>query len=188
MIKTPHMSMQVPSFLTNSNALGKSTGKRAFFTLLFMCLFAVSFAQLKPKAKCPDFYVDILNGTVNGLKPNQTISEIKDQFPCATSTEEDGTTAKCGSGVLYKDRDIYFYTHRQYIEIGPRFKGKLSIPLMGAKRNSLFSTLGNPKMKDDNWDAYEMQYGTLVLHYDAASKVKLIQFSTRSTEVLELCE
>lgn len=182
------MRLQILSLLANSHVMSKSNGKRTFMMLLCMSIFAVSMAQLKPKSKCPDFFVDILNGTVNGLKPNRTNSEIKAELPCATSTEEDGTTAKCGSGVFYKDRDIYFYTHRQYIEIGPKFKGKLSVPLMGAKRNSLFSTLGNPKMKDDTWDAYEMQYGTLVLHYDATSKVKLIQFSTQSTEVLSLCE
>ena len=39
---------------------------------------------------------------------------------------------KCGGGVFYKAQDIYFYTGRDYVEIGPKFKGKLSWPLMGA--------------------------------------------------------
>jgi hypothetical protein len=59
---------------------------------------------------------------------------------------------------------------------------------MGVARNSLFKTLGNPKIKDDNWDAYQMAYGTLVLHYNKAGKVNLVQFSTRGTESLSLCE
>ncbi|HEX6179712.1 MAG TPA: hypothetical protein VFZ47_00625, partial [Chitinophagaceae bacterium] len=84
--------------------------------------------------------------------------------------------------------DIYFYTNRDYIEIGPKFKGKLSVPLIGAKRGSLFNKLGNPVMKDATWDAYQTNYGTLVLHYDAAGKVKLIQMSTLGTNTLSLCE
>ena len=147
--------------------------------------------QLKAKVKCPDLYVDILNGTVNDIKPNYTQNEIKEKFPCFTSAEDESYEAKCGGGVYFKDKDIYFYTKRDYIEIGPRFTGKTSIPLLGTKRNSLFKSLGNPKVKDDLWDAFETQYGTLVLHYDVAGpagKVKFFQFSTLSTDALNLCE
>ena len=162
--------------------------------LLLICMasFSISRAQLKTKVKCSDFYVDILNGTLNGLKPNRTQEEFKTTLPCYTSVEEEGSAAKCGSGVFFKDKYIYVYTKRKYIAVGPRFPVKqLSIPLMGAKRNALFKWLGNPKMKDDLWDAFDMQYGVLVLHYDvagAAGKVKLIQFSTETTETLSLCE
>ena len=162
--------------------------KRLVSLVLSMSFLSFAMGQLKPKAKCPDFYVDILAGTVNGLRPNRTISEIRTEFPCFTSTEDEGNDAKCGGGVFFKTRDIYFYTKRKYVEVGPKFQGKLSIPVFGTKRNSLFRSLGNPKLKDDQWDAFEMQYGTLVLHYDATGKVKLIQFSTESTESLSLCE
>jgi hypothetical protein len=67
-------------------------------------------------------------------------------------------------------------------------KGSLSLPIMGASRNSFFKTLGNPKIKDDTWDAFQMQYGTLVLHYNKANKVIKIQISTLPTEALNLCE
>jgi hypothetical protein len=159
---------------------------------LSLCLLSITaIGQLRAKVKCPDIYVDILNGTVNDLKPNNTQSEIKAKFPCFTSAVDETPDAKCGGGIYFKDKDISFFTKRNYIELGPKFPGKLSIPLMGAKRNSLFNLLGNPKIKDDLWDAFEMQYGTLVLHYDvagAAGKVKLIQFSTLPTETLNLCE
>lgn len=148
-------------------------------------------AQLKAKAKCPDFYVDILNGSVNDLKPNNTQNEIKEKFPCFTGTDDESETVKCGGGIYFKDKDIYFYTRRKYIEVGPKFTGKTSFPLLGTKRGSLFAKLGNPKIKDDLWDAYETQYGTLVLHYDvagAAGKVKFFQFSTFTTDQLNLCE
>jgi hypothetical protein len=156
-----------------------------------MGILSVSMAQLKAKVKCPEFYVDILNGTVNDLKPNYTQNEIREKFPCFTSAEDESSEAKCGGGIFFKDKDIYFYTKRDYIEVGPKFLGKTSVPLLGTKRNSLFTKLGNPKIKDDLWDAYEMQYGTLVLHYDvagSAGKVKFFQFSTLQSEALSLCE
>jgi hypothetical protein len=179
------MRLKIPEFL-------KRTSKKVLFLTLSMSFLSVAMGQLKVKAPCPGFYVDILNGTVNELKPNNGWAEIKARFPCFTTAEEEGASAgKCGGGVFYKDKDVYFYTKRDYIEIGPKFIGKLSIPLLGSRRGSQFKTLGNPKMKDDLWDAYEMQYGTLILHYDvagAAGKVKFLQFSTESTETIQLCE
>jgi hypothetical protein len=159
---------------------------RTTLVLFGLCFAFTAAAQLKPTVKCPDFYVDILNGTVNGLTPRNTAGEIKTQFPCLTGSQDE--TATCGTEVMYKDRDVYFFTQRKYIEIGPKFRGKMSLPLIGTKRGSLFSKLGTPKLKDPTWDAYETQYGTLVLHYDAANKVKLIQFSTLGTDQMTLCE
>jgi hypothetical protein len=165
--------------------------KRILFVMLAMGMLTGATGQLRAKSKCPDFYVDILSGTVNDIKPNYTPNEIKEKFPCFTSAEDESNEAKCGGGIYFKDKDIYFYTKRDYIEVGPKFLGKTSIPLLGTKRNSLFKTLGNPKIKDDLWDAYDMQYGTLVLHFDvagAAGKVKFFQFSTLNTDQLNLCE
>lgn len=165
--------------------------KQLLFLALSLSCTIATMGQLKAKVKCPDFYVDVLNGTVNDQKSNYTQGEIKEKFPCFTSVVEESAEAKCGGGVFFKDKDVSFYTKRHYIEIGTRFVGKFSIVLLGTKRGSLFKSLGNPKIKDDLWDAYETQYGTLVLHYDvkgAAGKVRLIQMSTEGTETLQLCE
>jgi hypothetical protein len=165
--------------------------KQALFAILFMGCLSGAMGQLKAKTKCPDLYIDILNGTVNDIKPNYTQGEIKDEFPCFTSAVDETPDAKCGGGIYFKDKDLFFYTKRDYVEVGPKFIGKTSFPLLGTKRGSLFAKLGNPKIKDDLWDAYEMQYGTLVLHYDvagAAGKVKFFQFSTLTTDQLNLCE
>ena len=157
-------------------------------TLLSIVLFLFVFAdaQLKTTPVCNDFVVDILAGKVNGVQPDFLPARIKKELPCFTS--EEATSSKCGGAVFYKDKDVYFYTDRKYVEIKEKFKGKLTIPLMGASRNSLFKWLGNPKIKDVNWDAYQTQYGTLVLHYNKASKINLIQFSRLSTEALTLRE
>ena len=162
--------------------------KNLLLFCLALSLISTASGQLKVKATCASLYVDLLDGKVNGMKSDISAPELKEKLPCFTSVDEEGGTSKCGGGVYYKDKDIYFYTKRDYIEIGEKFQGKLSIPIMGASRNSLFKWLGNPKLKDTNWEAFQMSYGTLVLHYNAANKVRLIQFSTRDMETLSLCE
>ncbi len=154
---------------------------------LFLC--AAASAQLKTTPVCPAINIDILDGIVNGtIVPGSTVGQIKLKFPCFTSFEEEGTSAKCGAGVFYKDKDISFYTSRDYVEIGPAFKGKLSIPLMGAPRNDLFKLLGRPQIKDISWDAFQTAYGVLILYYNKAARVNKIQFSTRSANAIQLCE
>ena len=162
--------------------------KLSFVICLSVAFATVSQAQLKVKATCPEFYVDILDGKVNGLKANAMIYDVRNQFPCFTTTEDESNSAKCGGGVFYKDKDVYFYTNRDYIEIGPKYKGKMSVPLLGTKRGSLFSKLGNPIMKDATWDAYQTNYGTLIIYYDAAGKANKLQISTLGTSTLNLCE
>jgi hypothetical protein len=154
--------------------------------LLVFC--ALSHAQLKTTAICPTFNVNILDGKVNDVLPTYTVEQIKAKLPCFTGSEVESATAKCGGGVFFKDKDIYFYTNRDYVEIGPNFKGKLSLPLMGANRNSLFKWLGHPKIKDVNWDAFATSYGILILYYSKASKVNKIQFSSQGAESIKLCE
>ena len=163
--------------------------KTIIIFLFSTALCAVASAQLKTTPKCPDIDIDILDGTINkNLLPTSTVGQIKLNLPCYTSFEEEGTSAKCGAGVFYKDKDVYFYTTRDYVEIGPAFKGKLSIPLLGASRNSLFKWLGTPQIKDVNWDAFQTAYGILILYYDSAGKVNKIQFSTQSANGIHLCE
>jgi hypothetical protein len=157
-------------------------------SVFVVCLFlaATSQAQLKAKVECGAFDVDVLDGKVSGFKANTIPGQIKRTWPCFTSATTD--SAKCGEAVYYKDKGITFYTTRDYIEIAEGFKGKMSIPLLGAARGSLFKHLGNPKMKDATWDAYQTSYGVLILHYNKANKVRLVQMSTESTATIKLCE
>ena len=166
--------------------------KQLLIITLSLITVTTAMGQLKAKVKCPDLYVDVLNGTVNDQKPNYGWAEIKGRIPCFTSAvDESSPDAKCGAAIFYKDKDVSFYTKRHYIEIRAKFVGKCSIPLLGTKRGSLFKTLGNPKMKDDLWEAYDMQYGTLILHYNvagAAGKVIKFQMTTESTDSIQLCD
>lgn len=152
----------------------------------FLYVAPASQAQLVAKAKCAILSVDILNGTINGLKPDVDPAQFKATVTCSTGTDPD----KCGGVVSYKDKDVSFYTQRRYFEIGPKFKGAMSIPILGSRRGSLFKYFGTAKVKDDLWDGFETQYGTLVLHYNApgpSGRVILIQMSTYGTDELSLC-
>jgi hypothetical protein len=162
--------------------------KKLILTLLLAVPVMLAKAQLTVKATCPVFEVDILDGKVNGFKATVANDQLKAKFPCFTSAAEEKDSAKCGTNVFYKDRDLYFYTQRDYVEIGPKFKGKLSVPLMGAPRASIFKHLGAPKMKDTKWEAYATNYGIIILSYDAANKVNKIQISTQNTGNIQLCD
>lgn len=146
-----------------------------------------SSAQLKTTPLCPPLTVDILDGNVNGLYPKSAINDIRSALPCFTEVVEKDSTGKC-IGVFFKDRDIYFYTDRRYIELGEKFKGKITPALLGANRNSLFKILGHPKIKDITWDAFQTEYGTLILYYNKTGKIIKIQMSSKTTDAIKLCE
>ena len=144
-------------------------------------------AQLTATPVCPPFTVDVLAGSVNELVPKSAIIEVKTRFPCFSGIIEKDSITIC-AGVFYPDKSINFYTGRQYIEIGEKFKGKITPALMGASRTSLFSILGHPKLKDAAWDAFQMGYGTLILYYNAAGKINKIQMCSKGTDAIKLCQ
>ena len=155
--------------------------------VLFCVITAQS--QLKVKAKCDEFYVDVLGGTINDVRPDYTMGQIKTKLPCFTSSDEEGSaTAKCGGTIFYKDRDVYFYTDRDYIEIGEKFKGRMSVPLPGMLRKAVIKYFGQPMLKDDTWEAFQTAYGMAVMHYNKLGKVYLIQLTTKTAANLQLCE
>lgn len=144
-------------------------------------------AQLKTGTVCPVFKAEVLEGTVSGLDSRSTFGEVAKKFPCFSSKVEETNGATCG-GLFYKEKDIYFYTERDYIEIGEKFKGELNPSLMGKSRTSLFSLLGYPKIKETGWDAFQTQYGILILYYNKAGKINKLQMSKQSTDTIKLCE
>ena len=161
--------------------------KLPFFTALMLFVFThSSHAQLKATPVCPTFSIDILDGSVNKLYPKMGLGEIKTRFPCYTSIVEVPSDSAC-AGIFFKDKGLYFYTDRNYIEATENYKGNMIPALMGADRKSLFSTLGNPRIKDAGWEAYQMQYGTLVLYFSPAGKINKVQISNKSAETLKLC-
>lgn len=162
--------------------------KRAI--ILVVGIISIQFvqAQLTATPVCPVFSVDVLEGTINEkLDCSSTAGEVKKIFPCFSEAVEETGGAGCG-GVFFKDKGISFITERDYIEINEKFKGKLSPALIGASRGSLFKLLGNPKLKDQDWEAYVTKYGLLVLYYDKAGKIIKLQMTNKAPDTLKLCD
>lgn len=150
-------------------------------------IFTTTKAQLRSTPFCPPFNINVLDGTVSGLYPQSPHGDIKNRLPCFTEATDELSEWGCG-GVFFKDRGIYFHTYRDYIEIRQDFKGTMTLPIMNAQRSSLFRWLGLPKVKDVNWEAYQMKYGTLVVFLSQEGTVNRIIISSKSPETLRLCE
>ncbi|MEO6539746.1 MAG: hypothetical protein ABIN74_02100 [Ferruginibacter sp.] len=161
---------------------------KTFFSICTIIIIShTASAQLKVTEVCPPFKVDVMSGTVNELYPKSAIGEIQTTLPCFSQTILKDSAFICG-GVFYSDKGVSFYTDRRYIEINEKFKGKVTPAIMGASRTALFAILGHPKLKDTNWDAFQMGYGTLILYYNKTGKINKIQMSTRTTDTIKLCE
>lgn len=85
------------------------------------------------------------------------------------------------------DKGIRFYTQRDYIVITNKCKGKFTAPVLGVKKASMFSRFGNPKLKDSNWEAYQMAYGIMIVYYNAAGVANKVIISTKTTDDINLC-
>jgi len=145
-------------------------------------------AQLKAAPVCPPIVVDVLEGHVSHkIDCSSTSGEVQKIFPCFTKVVDETDGSTCG-GVQYADKDIYFYTERDYIEVREKFKGTLEPALMGVNKSYLFKLLGNPLMKDAAWEAYKTKYGILILYFDAAGKINKLQMSNKSVDTIKLCE
>ena len=161
--------------------------KSFFLSIVFSICSQFLFAQLTTTPVCPPFVVDIMGGNVSKMYPKSTTGEIQKAFPCFTDAVEKGTDSAC-AGVFFKDQGLLFFTDRNYIEVNENYKGKMTPALMGTNRTALFSLLGYPKLKDPNWEAFQTEYGTLVLYFDKAGKINKLQISSKSTETLKLCK
>lgn len=144
-------------------------------------------AQLKANTECNAITVDVYKGWINQAGPNIDPEQIKAKLPCFTRFEKEGNESKCGGGIYYDDKDFKYIIQREYIVIGEKFKGKFNIPLLSARRDDLFKWFGNPKLKDAKWEAYQMQYGTLIVYFNDKKLVNKIVMSTKSTDDIDLC-
>ena len=161
--------------------------KATLLALAFIISSQFVHAQLRSTPYCPTFVIDILDGTVSKMHPLSPFGDIKNHLPCFTDVVDELTSGGCG-GVFFKDKGIYFYTYRHYIDIKGNFVGNMSLPLMGSDRKMLFSWFGNAALKDINWEVYQMRYGCLVVFFDINAKVNRVIISSNSPETLRLCE
>lgn len=159
------------------------------FILAVACIACtgISRAQLKSTPYCPPFNIDILDGNVNKLYAQSPYGDVKNRLPCFTDAIDELQGSGCG-GVFFKDKGVYFYTYRNYIEIRDNYTGTMTFPLMGADRGSLFKWIGLPKVKDNAWEVYQMRYGILVVYFTDGGKINRLILSNKSAETLRLCE
>lgn len=161
--------------------------KRTFALFAFAFISFTANAQLKTKPDCGVITVDVYKGWINEAKPNADPEQIKAKLPCFTSADKEGNESGCGGGVYYDDKGICFYIQRDYVVITDAFKGKFTVPVLGAKRDDLFVRFGNPKMKDTNWEAYQMAFGIMIVYYNMKDVINKVILSTKPIDEIDLC-
>lgn len=161
--------------------------KYAFLLAVMFASGLFAKAQLKTKPDCGIITVDVYKGWINEAKPNADPEQIKAKLPCFTSSEKEGNESGCGGGVYYDDKGICFYIQRDYVVITDAFKGKFTVPVLGAKSDDLFVRFGNPKLKDANWEAYQMAFGIMIVYYNSKGVINKVVLSTKSTDEIDLC-
>jgi hypothetical protein len=161
--------------------------KHFLAVLLFVVAGTMVTAQLKTKPDCGLITVDVHKGWINEVKPNDDPEQIKAKLPCFTSFEKEGNESGCGGGVYYDDKGICFYIQRDYVVITEAFKGKFTVPLFGAKSDDLFVKFGNPKVKDANWEAYQMAFGIMIVYYNMKGTINKVILSTKGVDAIDLC-
>jgi hypothetical protein len=73
------------------------------------------------------------------------------------------------------------------VVITEAFKGKFTVPLFGAKSDDLFVKFGNPKVKDANWEAYQMAFGIMIVYYNMKGTINKVILSTKGVDAIDLC-
>lgn len=100
--------------------------KKFFFTLLFTGL-----ALLPLSAEKIECQVSLKQGTVNGLPPTASITQIKKRMPFFTGTSKEKDWPNSGGGVFFKNTGVYFYTYIDVINVRDDFSGQMDIPVFG---------------------------------------------------------
>lgn len=97
-----------------------------------------------PAASCAAPSLDLSTGAMNGLLPTASMDEVKARFPCSTGETAEGEVWNYGGGVFFIHHDMYFYTHRDYVEVRKGFAGETRPALLGRPRGVLGRALGRP--------------------------------------------
>ena len=73
-------------------------------------------AQLRSTPHCPQFNIDILEGSVSKMYPQSPFGDIVNRLPCYTEAVDELTSSLFIS-VYFKDKFIFFHTYLYYIYI-----------------------------------------------------------------------
>lgn len=158
-----------------------------------LCLLLVlAFVQRGMAQTCDNLVADLKKGTLNGLKPKASQADVKKHFPCFTGDSEEGGDFNCGGGVFFLNHDFFCYTGNDYIEIRKKFKGKLSVPVLGLSQAAAVQQLGLGKVvrqEEHSGKTYvflKTRYGCLVLTLEDDVVLKVGMYAKPAKSV-ELC-
>ncbi len=116
---------------------------------------------------CNELYLDLEDGTLNGIKPTDSQSVIKKYLPCYTGATREGNVANYGGGVFYLDHDFYIYTAKDFIQIRGSFSGKVSGNMLNNSYDEIIAKYGQPTIK--NRLMYATKYGCMYFYEDEIS-------------------
>jgi len=139
-----------------------------------------------PPAGCDSLQFDIVRGTLNGLKPAASQSEVKAALPCFTGDTEDGSAFNYGGGVFFLNHDFFFYTGRDFIEIRSDFKGSDTPQLLGADHATVRAQLGTAKGHGElpGMAFHATDYGCARLRYRGGAVVSLAAHAEPCDQVM----
>jgi hypothetical protein len=157
---------------------------------LWCCLAAGTgaFAQ-----DCDELVANLAKGTLNGLKPGAAMEAVKEKLPCFTGDSEEGGAFNCGGGVFYLNHDFFYYTGNDYIELRSKFKGKVSVQVLGLtkaaaiKKMKVFGrVVRTQKNGNQSFLFFKTSYGCICLTLEDGSVKKLGMYNKPAAKV-ELC-
>ncbi len=134
---------------------------------------------------CNSLHFDLTRGTLNGLPPTASASDIKGRLPCFTGeTPEGDERLNWGGGVFFLNHQVYFYTHRDWIEVRSGFRGRVIPALLSAPRSTVLKTLGQPvrSLPESESLLFPASYGCVQIFLDAAGRASTLAAHSRACE------
>ena len=136
-------------------------------------------------AGCNSLHFDLTRGTLNGLAPTASASDIKGRLPCfAGETPEGDERLNWGGGVFFLNHQVYFYTHQDWIEVRTGFRGKVTPALLDAPRSAVVEALGQPvrSLPESESLLFSASYGCIQIFLDAAGRASTLAAHSRACE------
>lgn len=162
--------------------------KKIIALSIFSFAFVYGFTQ-----NCDNIMVNLKQGTINKLKLTASQDEVKAALPCSTGDTEEGSDFNCGGGVFFLNNSFFFYTGKDYVEFRQKFKGKLSVAVLGVTKLAAIAKLklGKPirteKQEDGREDLFfKTTYGCIRLELAKGKVVTVAMHAVKAKEV-ELC-
>jgi len=119
----------------------------------------------RPAVGCNNLTFDLDTGMLNNVPPTVSQEEVKSVFPCSTGSSPDGESYNYGGGVFFGNHSFFFYTGKDFIEVRDKFRGVVSIPLLGTDQSTIQQELGQPQRELENIWLFGRSYGCLRVEF-----------------------